>query len=463
MSNARNLSNLLEAGGDVKLSSLDNAPAPSKSTIDALGIAATSVTGSQASAITANSAKVTNYNQTKADIDALGVNATSLTGSQATAITAALPKAGGTMTGDIALGDNVKAKFGAGAELQIYSNGTHSYISESGTGNLLLLGDNFEVNNAANTQNKITATTGGAVTLHNAGATKLATTSTGIDVTGSVTCDGFTSTGIDDNATSTAITIDSSENVGVGDAVPNARLHVEENNNWSATTDFRTSGNLLNLVNINSTNGTVASLRLATGTAEGDAYLFQNKFIANNNTELQINRQDSGVEGITKELTIDNAHNIHVETGNLVIGTAGKGIDFSATSDATSMSSEILDDYEEGTWTPVFGGGTASNLTGFYTKIGNQVTVFLNLTNGTIGSASGDTITGLPYASPQRSATSALNYYNLFAYDNVQGLVNTSSTAIVFLHNRVNAPWESAPFSNGNNRYLHCTATYKVS
>ena len=74
MSNARNLSNLLEAGGDVKLSSLDNAPAPSKSTIDALGIAATSVTGSQASAITANSAKVTNYNQTKADIEALGID-----------------------------------------------------------------------------------------------------------------------------------------------------------------------------------------------------------------------------------------------------------------------------------------------------------------------------------------------------------------------------------------------------
>jgi len=97
MSNARNLSNLLEAGGDVKLSSLDNAPAPSKSTIDALGIAATSVTGSQATAITANSAKVgitsaqaseitannakvTNSDQSKADIEALGIAASSITG-----------------------------------------------------------------------------------------------------------------------------------------------------------------------------------------------------------------------------------------------------------------------------------------------------------------------------------------------------------------------------------------------
>ena len=66
MSNARNLANLLESDGDIKVAALDNAPAPTKSTIDALGIAATS-----------------------------------LTGSQATAITAALPKSGGTMTGDL--------------------------------------------------------------------------------------------------------------------------------------------------------------------------------------------------------------------------------------------------------------------------------------------------------------------------------------------------------------------------
>ncbi len=38
--------------------------------------------------------------------------------------------------------------------------------------------------------------------------------------------------------------------------------------------------------------------------------------------------------------------------GNLVIGTAGKGINFSADPSAPGMTSELLDDYEEGTWTP---------------------------------------------------------------------------------------------------------------
>jgi len=95
MSNARNLSGLLDSNGDVNTANLDNVPAPTKASVDALGIAATSVTGSQASAITANTsktgitsaqasaitantAKVTNYNQTKADIDALGITATSV-------------------------------------------------------------------------------------------------------------------------------------------------------------------------------------------------------------------------------------------------------------------------------------------------------------------------------------------------------------------------------------------------
>lgn len=67
--------------------------------------------------------------------------------------------------------------------------------------------------------------------------------------------------------------------------------------------------------------------------------------------------------------------------GNLVIGTSGYGIDFSANPAAPGMTSELLDDYEEGTWTPViFGGTTAGTGTynsqqGVYTKIGNLVTI----------------------------------------------------------------------------------------
>ena len=64
-------------------------------------------------------------------------------------------------------------------------------------------------------------------------------------------------------------------------------------------------------------------------------------------------------------------------TGNVVIGTSGQGIDFSAT--AGTGTSELLADYEEGTWTPNQGAGLtvvgAFSSSGTYTKVGRQVTV----------------------------------------------------------------------------------------
>lgn len=66
-----------------------------------------------------------------------------------------------------------------------------------------------------------------------------------------------------------------------------------------------------------------------------------------------------------------------LSTGNLVIGTSGKGIDFSATPQPAGMTSELLTDYEEGTWTPSQGANLtvvgAFTSSGTYTKIGNVV------------------------------------------------------------------------------------------
>lgn len=69
-----------------------------------------------------------------------------------------------------------------------------------------------------------------------------------------------------------------------------------------------------------------------------------------------------------------------IVSGNLIIGTAGKGIDFSADPSAPGMTSQLLDDYEEGLWTVALTAATsgsitliASNNTGSYTKIGNKV------------------------------------------------------------------------------------------
>jgi hypothetical protein len=93
--------------------------------------------------------------------------------------------------------------------------------------------------------------------------------------------------------------------------------------------------------------------------------------------------------------------------GNLVIGTAGNGIDFSANSNAPGMTSELLNDYEEGTFTPAFtpAAGAFTSVTyitqkGRYTRIGRTVTINIYLlTSGiTVGTASGAVkISGLPF------------------------------------------------------------------
>jgi hypothetical protein len=74
-----------------------------------------------------------------------------------------------------------------------------------------------------------------------------------------------------------------------------------------------------------------------------------------------------------------------VDVGNLVIGTSGKGIDFSATPGAGT--SELLADYEEGTWTPTQGAGLtvvgAFSSSGRYIKVGKQVTLLGNVTGAT--------------------------------------------------------------------------------
>ena len=92
--------------------------------------------------------------------------------------------------------DSSKAIFGAGSDLQIYHDGSHSYIQESGTGNLRILAENFTVRNTANNESMIIAAPDGAVTLFYDSSSKLATTSTGIDVTGTVTSDGLTVDGV---------------------------------------------------------------------------------------------------------------------------------------------------------------------------------------------------------------------------------------------------------------------------
>jgi len=89
-------------------------------------------------------------------------------------------------------------------------------------------------------------------------------------------------------------------------------------------------------------------------------------------------------------LTFDGT-DLTLGTGNLIIGTSGKGIDFSATGDASGMGSELLDDYEEGSWEPsIEAGGTGMSHYGSnYTRVGDIVHLqgYVHAFTGTTNSA----------------------------------------------------------------------------
>jgi len=99
---------------------------------------------------------------------------------------------GDTMTGDLSFGDNDKAIFGAGSDLQIFSDGAKSYLIEGGTGDLEIRATDLIVKNADNTKIMASFNDGGTSQLRYDDSVKLATTSTGVDITGTLTSDGLT-------------------------------------------------------------------------------------------------------------------------------------------------------------------------------------------------------------------------------------------------------------------------------
>jgi len=101
-------------------------------------------------------------------------------------VTGVITTDGMTTSADINFGDNDKAIFGAGSDLQIYHDGNDSYVQDSGTGLLFIRGSSSVRIQGANGESSIDANENGAVNLYYDNSNKLSTTSTGITVSGAV-------------------------------------------------------------------------------------------------------------------------------------------------------------------------------------------------------------------------------------------------------------------------------------
>jgi|5_EtaG_2_1085323.scaffolds.fasta_scaffold02893_7 hypothetical protein len=167
------------------------------------------------------------------------------------------------VTGNISVPDNGAIRLGDSQDLLIYHDGSDSYVQDVGTGGLILKSGSTMALKTPGDENMIHMTANAAVKLYYDNSEKLATTATGVDVTGTLTATtlagtlstaaqpnitsvgtltGFTSTGIDDNADATAITIDSSENVGFGETSPLGKIHAKVSDTGASAS---AQGNLL--------------------------------------------------------------------------------------------------------------------------------------------------------------------------------------------------------------------------
>ena len=166
--------------------------------------------------------------------------------------------------------------------------------------------------------------------------------------------------------------------------------------------------------------------------------------------------------------------NVSMTTGNLIPGTAGKGIDFSANANAAGMTSELLNWYEEGTFTPQYtstGGDftsvTYSQQVGRYTRIGRMVYIYIRmLTTGYTGGSGSLQIKGLPFTANANTDDATIPVTFAFGWSSnpaVVGGIVGNSTKFTLYYSLVN---QECPFNSldaTGNSYLRMAGCYEVA
>lgn len=142
--------------------------------------------------------------------------------------------------------------------------------------------------------------------------------------------------------------------------------------------------------------------------------------------------------------------------GSNIVVPSGYGLDFSANANASGMTSEVLDDYEEGTWTPAYTPSSGAFATytpnlndGYYIKVGSLVccTFILRIDVISVGTASGSVrLTGIPFSAGSGGLIACnISYANGFASNHPSAAYVSGNNNYAVLNARSTA---SGPFNN---------------
>ena len=271
-------------------------------------------------------------------------------------------------------GDGDIAYFGDGQDLLIFHNSTDSIIRDNGTGDLYIEGGNrIRLTNPTAIETYAVFNQDGASELYYDNVKRLETSGIGVSVTSALTVGTGASvysptTNVLALGTNNSerVRIDSSGRVGIGTDIPGSydsggrTLVISENSTLAGMT-LRSSNQ--------------GAIYFADGLTGNEAYRGRIEY-SHSSDSLNF-----GTAGTGSKLTLTSAGAVQVANGNLVFSTAGTGIDFSATANSSgTMTSELLNDYEEGTWTPNIDnayitspGTTYNSRAGKYVKVGKMV------------------------------------------------------------------------------------------
>jgi len=260
--------------------------------------------------------------------------------------------------GNVNLGDNGRLRLGSGNDLDIYHDGGNSYIAETGAGALIFRSNTYSFRNSANTEQVMLASENGAVTLYHDNSAKLATSSIGVDVTGSLHASSTTdaslsSTGHAFQAGSTAglnLAIDTNEiiarnngaasplylNLGSGTTFVGSDLSVGQHVYLGDSQQIRLGASNDLILEHNGSNGVITNntnhLYLQNTADDKDIYL----------------QTDNGSGGVTNYFMADGstgeAKMYHYGSEKFATKTGGAEVtgDFTATGNVTAYSDERL-------------------------------------------------------------------------------------------------------------------------
>jgi len=218
------------------------------------------------------------------------------------------------------------------------------------------------------------------------------------------------------------------QHVGIGTDDPDTLFAVYDDTTWDTATFKSNTGTGAGFTMQATSTGVEWSL-IAQGTAGG---------ADDNNLGFHLTNAGTSGQSAGYKFAMNASGDLKIFDGNLNMATAGTGIDFSAT--ALNGSSELLDDYEEGSWSPEIqyqnatddGNATNTTQTGTYTKVGNLIFVEFRLIWSLTGTPATDNILvdNLPYSI---SSTNS----NTYSINGIARAVNTSNDTLYYLNRNV--------------------------